>query len=258
LVYFGIEARLCLKVGEVRFSLLWVFILTIQDFISLNILVIEDNDNLREATVDFLNAQGHNARGVVCAEDVDDTQLHFVPDLYLVDLNLPGEDGYSLSRRLRKAQPIAGIVVLTARGQTQDRVHGYQTGADNYLVKPVEQSEMLACINSLAMRIKPPAQQIDIVIDGQALKLHGPSDTLAITHHEYLLLAAFCRAAGNKLERWQAMQLIDPDDKGLVGANLEMRISALRKKLSACGAPEDAIRTLRGYGYALSCAILLK
>jgi two-component system OmpR family response regulator/two-component system response regulator PhoP len=68
-------------------------------------------------------------------------------------------------------------------------------------------------------------------------------------------LAALCRAAGQKLERWQAMQLIDSKDKGLVAANLEMRISALRKKLSACGANTDAIRTLRGFGYGLNCQI---
>lgn len=72
-----------------------------------------------------------------------------------------------------------------------------------------------------------------------------------------MLLAGLIRAAGQKLERWQAMQLIDPNDKGLVAANLEMRVSALRKKLSACGAPDDAIRTLRGFGYALSCPIKL-
>jgi DNA-binding response OmpR family regulator len=74
-----------------------------------------------------------------------------------------------------------------------------------------------------------------------------------LTHGEGLLLSAFGRAAGHKLERWQAMQLVDTKDKGLVPANLEMRISALRKKLTACGAPDGAIRTLRGVGYALCC-----
>lgn len=228
--------------------------------VSLNILVVEDNDSLRGATVDFLRHNGHQSIGVVSAEDVDDTPQASMTDLYLIDVNLPGEDGFSLAQRLRKAQPGAGIVVITARSQLQDRLQGYQVGADNYLIKPVEQAEMLACINNLALRLKPQAGNdgTSIVLDGRALRLHGPQGDAAVTHGEYMLLASMCRAAGNKLERWQAMQLIDPNDKGLVGANLEMRISALRKKLNACGAPEDAIRTLRGYGYALSCPITLQ
>lgn len=108
---------------------------------SLHILVVEDNDSLRDATVDFLNAQGHQATGVVCAEDVDDTPTRGVPDLYLIDVNLPGEDGFSLAERIRQSQPMAGIVVMTARGQLNDRLEGYASGADNYLIKPVEQSE---------------------------------------------------------------------------------------------------------------------
>lgn len=226
---------------------------------SLHILVVEDNDSLREATVDFLVARGHLVTGVVSAEDVDDTPTRQVPDLYLIDVNLPGEDGFSLVERIRKNQPKAGIVLMTARSQLHDRLEGYSSGADNYLIKPVEQSELLACIQSLARRIKAEAP---IAVDAlelhtQALSLHGPRGRVAVTHGESMLLAGFIRAAGQRLERWQAMQLVDPTDKGLVAANLEMRISALRKKLSACGAPEDAIRTIRSFGYALSCSIKL-
>lgn len=224
---------------------------------SLHILVVEDNDSLRAATVDFLQAHGHQAMGVVCAEEVDDTPTRDLPDIYLVDVNLPGEDGFSLVERIRNSQPLAGIVLMTARGQLSDRLEGYSCGADNYLIKPVEQSELLACVNNLARRLKATTQkpQSALILHSQTLRLTGPRGEMTLTHGESLLLGNFCRAAGQKLERWQAMQLIDTKDKGLVPANLEMRISALRKKLSACGAPEDAIRTLRGFGYALSCQI---
>lgn len=226
---------------------------------SLHILVVEDNDSLREATVDFLQTQGHQVMGVASAEDVDDTPTRDLPDLYLVDVNLPGEDGFSLAQRIRKSQPLAGIVLMTARGQLNDRLEGYTAGADNYLIKPVEQAELLICIHNLACRIKTSTQpqQEGLTLDMQTLRLSGPKGQSTLSHGESLLLAAFCRAAGQKLERWQAMQLVDPQDKGLLPANLEMRISALRKKLSSCGAPDDAIRTLRGFGYALSCNILL-
>ena len=227
---------------------------------SLHILVVEDNDSLREATVDFLNARGHHATGVVCAEDLDDTPTRDVPDLYLIDVNLPGEDGFHLADRLRKSQPMAGIVLMTARSQLSDRIEGYSSGADNYLIKPVEQIELLACIQNLARRLKPaltdPAQD-GLELNCQTLSLRGPKGKATLTHGESKLLAGLIRAAGQKLERWQAMQLVDPEDKGLVTANLEMRISALRRKLAHCGASGEAILTLRGFGYALTCTIKL-
>ena len=219
----------------------------------LNIVVVEDNDGLREATVDFLRAQGHQVTGVVCAEEVDDTPTRDVPDLYLIDVNLPGEDGFRLTERIRKSQPLAGIILMTARGQLNDRLDGYGSGADNYLVKPVEQAELRVCISSMARRLKGRAQARyeGLVLNSQTLSLSGPGGQTTLTHGEGLLLAAFCRAAGQKLERWQAMQLVDTKDKGLVPANLEMRISTLRKKLISCGTSYDAIRTIRGFGYVL-------
>jgi DNA-binding response OmpR family regulator len=226
---------------------------------ALHIMVVEDNDSLREATVDFLVQQGHQVMGVVCAEDVDDTPTRDLPDLYLIDINLPGEDGFSLATRIRKSQPQTGIVLLTARSHLSDRLTGWDCGADNYLTKPVEQAELLACVNNLGRRLKTTtsAPQSTLLLDRQTLSLTGPQGRVPLTFAETQLLAALCRAAGQKLERWQAMQLVDNKDKGLLPANLEMRISALRKKLTTCGAPKDAILTLRNFGYSLSCDIQL-
>lgn len=223
----------------------------------LHILVIEDNDSLREATLEFLNDNGHHATGVASAEEVDETPTRDVPDLYLVDVNLPVENGFALTQRIRKSQPLAGIVLMTARGQLRDRLNGYDCGADNYLIKPVEQAELLACIHSLAVRLKSKSVQskTGLVLNSQSSSLSGPGGNSPLTRGESQLLVAFCRAAGHKLERWQAMQLVDSKEKGLTQASLEMRISALRKKLSHCSAVENAIVTLRGFGYALQCDI---
>lgn len=228
---------------------------------ALHILVVEDNDSFRAATVDFLQAQGHQVSGVASAEEVVDAPMRDVPDLYLIDVNLPGEDGFVLADRVRQSQPEAGIVLMTARGQLNDRLEGYTRGADHYLVKPVEPRELLACIHNLGRRLKPmaPAQRdARLVLNRQALRLRGPAGDVALSHVESLLLAAFCHAAGQKMERWQAMQLLDTRQNGLTPANLEMRISRLRKKLTACGAPDDVIRSLRGFGYVLSCLVELQ
>lgn len=224
---------------------------------SLHIMLVEDNDSLREATAELLRRHGHQVSSVVMAEDVDDTPTRDVPDLYLIDVNLPGEDGFRLAERIRNSQAYAGIVLMTARAQLDDRLEGYSVGADIYLTKPVEQSELLACIHNLAHRLKPdaPSHRSMVTLDTQTLCLNGPLGEIGLTHLEASLLIALNRAAGHKLERWQVMRLIDPQDKGLVPANLEMRISSLRKKLSACGAEDDAIRTLRGFGYALTARI---
>lgn len=221
--------------------------------------MVEDNDNLREATVAFLRAQGHHVQGLVCAEEVDDTPTRDLPELYLIDVNLPGESGFSLARRIRQSQPLAGIILITARGQLPDRLKGYNVGGDNYLIKPVEPPELLACIHTLGRRLKSAQMHaaLDFTLNGQALLLKGPLGEVSLTQGEALLLSALVRAAGQKLERWQAMQLIDTKDKGLLPANLEMRISTLRKKLSACGASAGAIRTLRGFGYGLHLQITL-
>lgn len=226
---------------------------------ALNILVVEDNDSLREATVNLLRSFGHQACGIVCAEDMDDAPAHSLPDLYLIDINLPGENGFELAKRIRQSQTLAGIILLTARGSLDDRLQGYGSGADVYLIKPLEPAELLACINSLARRIKSSSS---LAIDGlwlntNTLLLGGPSANISLSHGECLLLIALSRAASNTLERWQVMQIIDPNDKGLLPANMEMRISALRKKLKACGALGDPIRSLRGFGYTLTCKIKL-
>lgn len=226
---------------------------------SLHILIVEDNDSLREATAAFLQDQGHRVTSLDCAEDVDNTHTHSHPDLYILDVNLPGENGFSLADRIRQSHPTAGIILLTARGQLHDRLEGYNCGADNYLVKPVEQAELLACIGNLARRVKSAPATNDapctLELNSQTWWLQGPKTRILLTQGENLLLAAMSRAPGQQLERWQAMQLIDPKDKGLLPANLEMRISTLRKKLDSCGAPEDTIRTLRGFGYALGYPI---
>ena len=120
-----------------------------------------------------------------------------------------------------------------------------------------EQEKLLACIHSLAVRLKssPAPSQTALVLHSQSSSLSGLGGDTALTRGEGQLLVAFCRAAGHKLERWQAMQLVDSKDKGLTAASLEMRISALRKKLLHCSAGGSTILTLRGFGYALNCDI---
>lgn len=218
---------------------------------ALNVLIVEDNNILRAATVCLLAGQGHNAVGVMCAEEVDDSNPENLPDIYIVDINLPGENGLSLVRRVRTSEPQAGIILLSGRSELSVRLDGYENGADVYLTKPLDPAELIACVNALARRLAPKDAEAGVLLDPVRHYLIGPAGECALSKSETLLLAAFARAPQRQLEAWQAMRYVDPEDKGLSRANLEMRISALRRKAAQIGAPEPTIRAIRGFGYKL-------
>lgn len=227
--------------------------------IALKILVVEDNDALREATLAFLQQQGHYVRGVVMAEDIDDLQGGFVPDVYVIDLNLPDEDGLSLTRRLRAAQPHAGIVITTARTHIGDKVVGYESGADLYLTKPVHPQELMAGVAALGKRQRLLGQQQQaMLLDLTRMQLTGPQGTAQLTASDVLILSALVRAPGQQLERWQMTEIVAGNDNNPPSAaTLEMRITRLRKKLSAAGAPEPGIKALHKVGYTLCCPVIM-
>ncbi|MEY4757381.1 MAG: hypothetical protein RJA34_2279 [Pseudomonadota bacterium] len=119
---------------------------------SLNILVVEDHDALREATVDTLRQQGHQVTGIDSAEALIGELAGVRFDVYVIDLRLPGEDGISLTRRLRQDQPDAGIILATARVLPQDRAAGLASGADIYLAKPLLPEDLQAAVAELSRR----------------------------------------------------------------------------------------------------------
>jgi len=228
--------------------------------VALRILLVEDHDELREATMAFLGSRGHDVRGVPMAEDINDVSGDFVPDVYVVDLNLPDEDGLALTRRLRGAHPNAGIIITTARTKIGDRVEGYGSGADIYLVKPVHPEELLAGISALGQRLKSRAARADsLVLQLSELKLRGTDGSVDLTAGEVLILGALARAPGQSLERWQIAEVIGAGaGAGASAATLEMRIARLRKKMAAAGAPQPCIKALYKVGYALCCRVVLE
>ncbi len=223
---------------------------------ALNILVVEDYDVLREAMVRTLTRAGHRVLGVGLAEDVDDLPMGCPPDLYVIDLNLPGEDGLSLARRIRASAPHTKIVLATARTATADRVAGYGAGADMYLSKPVDPDELVAIADSVSQRLLAAYSEVGqrLVLTSQELVLEGPQGRALLTPSELSLLAALARAPDHFLEHWQVVRHLGPD-AALSKDSQEVRMGRLRKKLLACGATAPAIKAIRGYGYRLLCSI---
>lgn len=226
---------------------------------SLKILILEDNDDLREGWLAFFQSQGHYVRGIALMEELLDGAADFSPDVYLIDLNLPDGDGIDVVKRLRSAHPNVGIVISTARTQIGDKVRGYDSGADIYITKPADPQELLAGINALAKRRHAQARaEAPLRLHLDRFALEGPVAKVDLTPSETALLAGLARAANQPLARWQLAALLGTGEDLPTDAMLEMRIARLRKKLTSTGADAQAIRAVHKRGYVLSCEILLQ
>ncbi len=218
----------------------------------LNIVVVEDHDALREVTVEALCNMGHNAVGVDCAEALDDEIGAFPIDLLVIDLNLPGEDGISLSCRLRAAQPGVGIIMVTSRSQISEKLSGYESGADLYLTKPASVEELGAAVQALARRMKSHEQaRPTFLLNLAALFLQGPQGVVSLSSNEAAMLSVLARAPGHRLESWQLIELSGKAEIELSKNALEVQIVRLRKKLTQAGAVNQPIKAVRGQGYQL-------
>lgn len=219
---------------------------------TLRVLVVEDHDALREATVSFLRQEGFDATGVACAEEVDDLPEATSADAYVIDLQLPGEDGLSLALRLRHARPDAPIIITTARTHLNDRVKGYEAGADIYMGKPVEPEELRAALVALTHRRKAAqTESAGLRLDQRQLLLIGVAGQSRLTQAEARLLLALASAKDQTLERWQVAVQLNPDNEDMSADNLQNRLSQLRKKMTACGVEGEGIRAVRRVGYRL-------
>jgi DNA-binding response OmpR family regulator len=224
---------------------------------TLNIMVVEDHDALRNVTVEALARRGYTVRGVDCAEALPDEPGLFPIDLFVIDLNLPGEDGLSLAARLRAAQPDIGIIMVTARGQVRDRLAGYDNGADIYLTKPTSADELCAAVRALTRRIQPGGAGALFALSLAGLSLQGPKGKISLSSHESVVLAAFVRAKDQQLETWQLIELTEKLVNEASKKALEVQIVRLRKKLQQAGADESTIKAIRGQGYRLCLRLAL-
>jgi DNA-binding response OmpR family regulator len=222
----------------------------------LNIVLVEDHDALREVMVEILSAQGHRVVGLDCAEALDDEANQGPVDLLVVDLNLPGEDGLSLTKRFRKAHPMGGIIMVTARHTVADKVTGYGMGADIYLAKPVAPDELIAAVNSISRRLQAQTARADssakgLKLDSRKLVLSGSLGDISLTDTESVILTALARAPGQRLEIWQLLELLGIDIDAYNKSTFEVRIVRLRKKMMQIGAEKASLRVVRLSGYQL-------
>jgi DNA-binding response OmpR family regulator len=222
----------------------------------LNLVVVEDNNDLRTLLSKALRKDGHRVTALSCAEELEDQSGSDHADAFLIDINLPGEDGLSLATRIRKTHPLVGIIILSARSALDDKLSGYDCGADMYLTKPVSLPELSAALRSFARRRVATLQYITPeALTLNKLELQGHESTIKLTAQEATVLTALARAPAGRLETWQIAELLDAEVDESFKASLAVRMVRLRKKLTDAGAQGVVIESLRNIGYQLTTPI---
>ncbi|MFI3181055.1 MAG: response regulator transcription factor [Methylococcales bacterium] len=224
----------------------------------MNIVVIEDYTSLRVILVKTIQKIGHKAIGLSCAEEVDELTISQKADMFIIDLNLPEEDGISLTKRLRKANPLVGIIMLTARDKAEDKVIGYESGADIYLTKPTNFTELSASILALSRRIQAEKMIVtNLKLDSKNLILRCNDLEIGVNETEAIILTRLAQAKNQQLESWQLLEVIDEDmDSEAAKSYLNVRIYRLKQKLTKIGF-KNSIRNHREKGYQLCVSLII-
>ncbi len=230
---------------------------------TVRIVVVEDEATQRTLMVEYLGAQGFQVVGVPDGAAMRRNVQRQEPTLVLLDIGLPGEDGHSLARHLRAAHPRVAIIMVTAAGETVDRIIGLETGADDYLPKPFEPRELLARIRSVLRRLghgpgAAPTGGGRIVMGRRMLDLDrrmlvdddGAEERL--TASEFDLLKLFAENPNRPLNRDWLLEATSHREADSFDRAIDLRITRLRRKIERDPAHPTAIRTVRGVGYMFS------
>jgi two-component system OmpR family response regulator len=213
----------------------------------MRILLVEDDPALGQAVRDYLTQETY---AVDWAERLGAARACLPGDYACVvlDLGLPDGDGLSLLPDLRRLAAPPSVLILTARDRLTDRIRGLDAGADDYLVKPFDLSELAARLRALARRRvgrrAPTIEVGSLAIDPSTRRVTLDGAVVETSAQEYALLLAFLEHPGNVLSRKQLEDAIYPFDQGAASNVIEVYVSRLRRKFG-----RDAIRTVRGYGY---------
>ena len=217
----------------------------------MQILLVEDDHALAKALQQALQKQSHTVNEVGSGE----AALHIInietPDIVILDLGLPDMDGIDVLKNVRKKHPDLPILVLTARAQLDDRIIGLDSGADDYLAKPFEMTELFARLRVLERRLSTShsaeIRVANVCIDTNHNSVTLDEKELELSRKEYMLLKSLMENAGRIQTRNTLESRLYSWDEEVASNALEVHIHHLRKKLGS-----DFIKTIRGVGYKVN------
>lgn len=217
------------------------------------VLVVEDDEDIADVLRRSLRNEGYEVRTSADGVEALDVAAGFVPDLVVLDLGLPRLDGVEVCRRLRADSDVP-ILMLTARSETDDRVGGLDSGADDYLVKPFERKELLARIRAL-LRRRPPRGSAslgvgDLSLNPDTREVRRGEREIELTNREFELLEYLMRNQRLVVSRERLLDEVWGYDPMAATNTIDVFISNLRRKLEA-GGEARLLHTKRGAGYVL-------
>lgn len=235
-----------------------------------HIFVVDDEMAAREMVGDYLKMHGFEVTLCDGGTSLRRAMGERIPDLVVLDLNMPEEDGLSIVRDL-KSQSSVPIIMLTATASPIDRIVGLELGADDYLVKPYELREMLARVRSVLRRLPAetaaapvePAQAIqrrvlrfgDYRADLDSRTVTGPTGTIELAKSEFDVLEVFLSRPNRVLSRSAIFDAIGNQEDAEASRALDLRIMRLRRKIESDPANPQFLRTVRGEGYVFAAAV---
>jgi len=221
-----------------------------------SILVVDDDPKLRDLLAQYLGREGFRVRTANDGNAMDLLIAESPPDLVVLDLMLPGEDGLSIARRLRGGTDIP-VIILSARGDEVDRIVGLEVGADDYLAKPFSPRELLARIRAVLRRQRIPAVPDetktvgfgDFTLDLEAQRLLRHGREVELTAGDFALLEVLVTHPIRVMSRDQLVDRIKGYERSPYDRSIDVRVTRLRKKIEADPANPVFLRTVWGRGY---------
>ena len=227
-----------------------------------HILVVEDDPRLRERLARYLAGEGFRVTAAGDAAEARSKLRSINPDLLVLDVMMPGESGLELTESLRRDTQDLPILMLTARGAPEDRIAGFEAGADDYLGKPFEPRELVLRIRALLRRAPPPpppeAPLAAVRIGGAEFdiergELRDAEGPVRLTGGEAALLTALARKPNEVLSREEIAEALGMDDAG--ERAIDVQVVRLRRKIEADPREPRFLHTVRGRGYILKPGI---
>lgn len=229
---------------------------------AVDVLVVEDHADLCEEIVSYLRARGMTVRAAESGRTMDEALAARQPDVILLDLGLPEEDGVLIARRLAAAGGKAGIIVITARHRVEDRILGLNAGADIYLTKPLDMRELEAAIGSVMRRRErgleqahdsPPAATCAWRLEAARWRLAAPGGgVVSLSETEVRLLSPFFETPEAIIDRQTLAERLDVDARGI-----DLLVHRLRRKVELDAGEALPLRTIRSRGYAFVAPVQL-
>jgi two-component system, OmpR family, phosphate regulon response regulator OmpR len=224
------------------------------------ILVVDDDQRLRGLLQRFLGDNGFRVTTADNAADARDRLRFLEPELIVLDVMMPGESGLSLTQALKHDQPQIPIILLTAAGDPDDRIAGFEAGADDYLPKPFDPRELVLRIRAMLRRAAPPAPVAHeatsgpvrlgkLIFDQHRGELRGPAGSIRLTGGEAALLTAMAARAHEVMSREEIAAALGTDESSERAIDVQM--TRLRRKIEADPRDPRYLHTVRGRGYVL-------